>query len=290
MYKVDNAIILAAGTSSRFAPLSFERPKALIEVCGEVLIERQIRQLKEAGIDSIYVVVGYKKEQFKYLEDQFGVILVENDEYLSRNNNASIYVVKDILRNSYICSSDNYFSENPFELFVDDSYYSAVYSEGATNEWCLTMDEDDVIRSVKVGGEHSWYMLGHTFWSEEFSSKFVEILESVYDLEESKNLLWESIYMDHLDELSMRVRKYADDVIFEFDTLDELRKFDVSYVEDSRSQILKDVSKRLHCKEQEITNVISFKNDGNEVIGFSFSFRKKIYKYSYLNHMLEKHV
>ena len=43
-YKVDNAIIMAAGTASRFAPLSFEKPKALIEVRGEVLIERQIKQ------------------------------------------------------------------------------------------------------------------------------------------------------------------------------------------------------------------------------------------------------
>ena len=47
--KVDNAIIMAAGTASRFAPLSYEKPKALIEVHGEVLIERQIRQLREAG-------------------------------------------------------------------------------------------------------------------------------------------------------------------------------------------------------------------------------------------------
>ena len=44
--KVDNAIILAAGTASRFAPLSYEIPKGLIEVKGEVLIERQIKQLK----------------------------------------------------------------------------------------------------------------------------------------------------------------------------------------------------------------------------------------------------
>ena len=39
-YKVDNAIIMAAGTASRFAPLSYEKPKALIEVKGEILIER----------------------------------------------------------------------------------------------------------------------------------------------------------------------------------------------------------------------------------------------------------
>ena len=52
-YKVDNAIIMAAGTSSRFAPLSYEMPKGLISVKGEVLVERQIRQLREAGIEEI---------------------------------------------------------------------------------------------------------------------------------------------------------------------------------------------------------------------------------------------
>ena len=51
---VDNAVIMAAGTSSRCAPLSYEMPKALITVKGEVLIERQIRQLQEAGVPSAY--------------------------------------------------------------------------------------------------------------------------------------------------------------------------------------------------------------------------------------------
>ena len=90
-YKVDNAIIMAAGTSSRFAPLSYERPKALIQVKGEVLIERQIRQLQEAGIRDIYVVTGYKGELFSYLEEKFGVHIVHNPDYLTRNNNGSIY-------------------------------------------------------------------------------------------------------------------------------------------------------------------------------------------------------
>lgn len=42
-YKVDNAVIMAAGMSTRLAPLSYETPKALLNVHGEVLIERQIR-------------------------------------------------------------------------------------------------------------------------------------------------------------------------------------------------------------------------------------------------------
>lgn len=68
MFKIDNAVILAAGTSSRFVPLSYEKPKALIEVKGEILIERQIRQLREAGISDIYVVTGYKAEGMIYLQ------------------------------------------------------------------------------------------------------------------------------------------------------------------------------------------------------------------------------
>ena len=48
-----NAIILAAGMSARFAPLSFERPKGLLRVKGEVLVERQIRQLQKAGVSDI---------------------------------------------------------------------------------------------------------------------------------------------------------------------------------------------------------------------------------------------
>lgn len=60
-YAVDNAVILAAGLSSRFAPISYERPKGLLKVRGEILIEHQIEQLQAVGIRDIVIVVGYKK-------------------------------------------------------------------------------------------------------------------------------------------------------------------------------------------------------------------------------------
>lgn len=283
MYKVDNAVIMAAGTSSRFAPLSYEKPKALITVKGEVLIERQIRQLKEAGVNDIYIVVGYKSEMFAYLEAEFGVKLVNNPDYLTRNNNASIYAVKDILRNTYICSADNYFSKNPFESVVSDCFYSAVYANGPTKEWCLQYNDDGVITDVKVGGCDAWYMLGHTFWDESFSKRFVEILTNEYLLPQTADKLWESIYMEHLDELVMKIRKYPDDVIFEFDTLDELREFDASYITDTRSEILKIVAKELVCNEKDIVNVTAYKDETNEAAGFTFTVDNKSFNYSYKN-------
>ena len=120
---------MAAGTSSRFAPLSYETHKSLLTVRGEVLIERQIRQIRDAGIDSVVLVGGYMKERFAYLREKFGVTIVDNPEYTCRNNHSSIYAARHLLGNSYICSSDNYFSRNPFESCVDDAYYAALYAD-----------------------------------------------------------------------------------------------------------------------------------------------------------------
>ena len=208
-YKVDNAIIMAAGISSRFAPLSYEIPKALISVKGEVLIERQIRQLYDSGIKDVYIVTGYKSEAFQYLKDKYGVVLIHNTDYASRNNNSSIRAAKEVIRNTYICSADNYFSQNPFETEVDDSYYAAVYSEGKTKEWCMLENADGNISSVQIGGENAWYMLGHSFWAEPFSSKFLKLLHDIYDKPETGNKLWESIFMEYLNELPMKIRKYS---------------------------------------------------------------------------------
>ena len=282
MYYVENAVIMAAGTSSRFAPLSYERPKGLITVKGEVLIERQIRQLKESGINDITVVTGYKAEKFQYLKEKFGIKLANNPYYNTRNNNASIKVVEDILSNTYICSADNFFIQNPFEREVDSAYYAAVYSDGPTKEWCMETDSDGWIRKVTIGGENAWYMLGHTFWDEKFSAAFRTILDEVYDDPRTMDKLWENIYIEHLDQLQMRIRKYPADDIFEFDTLDELRSFDGSYIHNTRSHILELLSSRLGVTQGDIVHVNCMKDEkSTEAIGFTFDVGGHHYSYLY---------
>lgn len=286
-YKVDNAIIMAAGLSSRFVPLSYEKPKALISIHGEILIERQIRQLKEAGISDIYIVTGYKAEQFKYLENKFQVKLVHNPYYSERNNHYSLYLVKDFLKNSYICSADNYFIENPFEAVVEDAYYASVYAPGNTNEWCLKLNEKDEIQEVSVGGHDSWIMMGHVFFTESFSKKFIEILSACIDDEQTKSKLWESIYIEHLNELTMKARKYPSDLIFEFDSLDELRLFDPSYLTCSNSKIMRQIASVLKAEESEITQIIPLKDTFGNTSGMQFLCKGNRYAYHYENENLE---
>ena len=287
--RVDNAVIMAAGTSSRFAPLSFERHKGLTVVHGEVLIERQIRQLRDAGIGEIYLVTGYKAEQFKYLVERYGVHMMHNPDYLTRNNNASIWAARQVLKNSYLCSADNYFQENPFEADVEGgAYYAAEYADGPTAEWCMTEDEDGFINSVTVGGANAWYMMGHAFWDEAYTKSFLSILEAEYERPDTIDKLWESIYMEHLDVLKMRIRRYAPGVISEFDTLDELRVFDPSYVDDSRSELIKGVAAELGVPESQIVSCAPFKEDTNEAAGFTFVCNGTSYLLRYGDGRIEK--
>ena len=258
-YRVDNAVILAAGLSSRFAPISYEKPKGVLKVRGEVLIERQIGQLREAGIEDITVVVGYKKEYFFYLRKKYGVTLVNNDEYASRNNNGSLWRVRERLGNTYVCSSDDYFTQNPFDAYVFKAYYSAQYAEGETKEWCMETGAGGRITKVTVGGSDSWYMLGHVYFDRAFSDCFVKILEAEYDRPETTDMLWEDLYVEHIKELDMVLRPYPAGVINEFDSLDELRAFDPHFLENVDSEIFDNIVAVLGCTKAEIHDVYPLK-------------------------------
>ena len=175
-----NAIIMAAGTASRFVPLSEEIPKGLLEVRGEVLIERQIKQLIEAGITDITVVLGYKAEMFRYLSCKYGVQLVYNEDYKVYNNSSSMIRVVDRLEDTFICCSDHYFSKNVFLDKTEDSYYGSLYSKDETKEYCLQLDNDNWITGIRIGGRDSWYMAGHVFFNKDFSKMFREIYAEAY--------------------------------------------------------------------------------------------------------------
>lgn len=263
-----NAIIMAAGMSSRFAPLSYEKPKGLLKVKGEILIERQILQLKEAGITDITVVVGYKAEMFSYLVDKFGVSLVLNEDYCRYNNTSSLIRVIDKLENTFICSSDNYFPQNVFLEKSLTSFYSALYSEPVTNEYCLTIDSDDNIIDVTIGGEDTWYMVGHVFFNKEFSEEFRKVMIAEYLNESTKLGYWEDVYIRYIDQLpKMKIRRYHHHEIEEFDSLDELRLFDSEYVNYTGCNIFQSICDTLHCEEADIYNIVVLKN---EVRSFSF--------------------
>lgn len=288
-YRVTNAIIMAAGMSSRFAPLSYDMPKALLTVKGEILIEREIRQLREAGISDVTLVVGYMKEKMFYLAEKYDVEIVVNEDYYRYNNTSTLIKVVDRLDNTYICSSDNYFAENPFEKYVYRAYYSAVYADGAIDEYCLTVDNKDRITGVSIGGENAWYMLGHVYFDRAFSENFRKILKSEYAHPQTKAELWENLYIRHIDELEMYIRRYDNSAIKEFDSLDELREFDDNYLRYSDSKIFTNICRVLECTEDEITDIKPLKT-GMTNLSFHFCCKGNEYVYRHPGVGTEKYI
>lgn len=288
-YKVDNAIIMAAGMSSRFVPLSLEKPKGLLEVKGEILIERQIEQLHEARIKDIILVLGYKKEAFFYLEDKYpGLTVIINPEYHTKNNPHTLWLAQKYLGNSYICSSDDYFSENPFEEYVYSSYYAAIHVSEKTNEWYMIPDKRMNISAVKKSGEDGFIMLGHVYWNRDFSAAMIDILNTDHTVGNYNGIIWEQILADYCRKLPpMEIKVYPNESIFEFDTLEELRSFDSTYVHHTHSQIMKNICKVLGCGEEEI---LGFKiiNDGLTNTSFIFKVREEKYVYRHPGEGTEK--
>ncbi len=271
-YRVDSAVVLAAGFGSRFVPLTFETPKGLLEVFGERMIERQIVQLHEKGIYDITIMVGYLKEKFEYLIDKYQVKLIYNPEYRCKNTLATIYHARDYLkgRNTYLLSSDNWLRRNMFHMYECGSWYSSVYKEGTTSEWCLASNKKGAITKVQIGGADSWVMYGPVYLSREFSEQFIPMLEKYYEAPGTEQLYWEQVLADlinktaeiHLGEEARHLRlpeiyinKQPSDQVYEFESLEELRLFDERYQSSSNSAAMEVISDVLHIQEAEIRDI-----------------------------------
>ena len=282
-YKVENAVIMAAGMSSRFVPISLEKPKGLLTVKGEVLIERQIRQLQEAGIESIVLVLGYKKEAFFYLEDKFEhVKIIINPQYDTKNNTFTVYLAQQYIGNTYICSSDNYFSENPFEEYVYQSFYSAVKVDRRLNEWYMIPDSKMNIARIVKNDDRGCIMMGHVYWDRDFSKAMIELINADQEIGHYDTELWEQILADHLKTLPpMAIKVYPDGVIHEFDSLEELRQFDSRYISHTDSRIIRNIADVLHCGEEEICEFRVIKNGlTNRSVYFEACGKKYVYRYT----------
>lgn len=275
-YKVDNAIIMAAGNSSRFVPLCFEKPKGLIKVKNEILIERQIEQLLASNISDISIVTGCFASQFEYLKEKYPTIkIVYNDDYTRYNNISTLLRVIDELKNTYICSSDNYFKENVFTLYNYRAYYSVQYAKGETDEYCVSFDEDNLIREVKVGGKDSYYLIGHAYFNKEFSKTFKELINKVKDDQYiMKNWYWDDLYINTRVILNLYAKVYKQGVLLEFDNLEELQAFDDSYLKDpSYSKILKKLCIENNCL---LSDISEYKNNKTKLDSFTCKIKGKL--------------
>ncbi len=220
------AILMAAGMGTRLRPLTENTPKSLIEVNGMSLLERQIVNLKEVGIDEIIVLTGYLHEKFDDIVKKYNLIKVINDKYDVYNNIYTMYLVRQYISDAFVIDADNYITRNflPKTKPITSLYYSAC-KENIVGEWILRHDENGRIFGVDIGkdgDEPSYIMSGASFWTKKDGELIAKKVEEAIDKGDFKDLYWDSIAVDNLKDMDVFIEKIHSNDIFEIDSLQDL--------------------------------------------------------------------
>ncbi|MEF9934212.1 sugar phosphate nucleotidyltransferase [Clostridium sp.] len=226
-----NAIILAAGLGSRLRPLTLTTPKPLLKIKGISLIENQIKILKQNEIQDIIVVVGYKKEKFKYLEEKYGVRLVYNERFSVCNNIYSMYKVIDEFGDSFVLDGDIFINNNSLIKYEGNkSAYFACYRESYINEWKLIFDLNNKVQNIEIGNGSGYILSGVSFWCQKDSIILREKIKNRVENGLYKDLYWDDIVRENIGILDIKINKIQSGELIEFDTLDDFEQFTKVYM------------------------------------------------------------
>lgn len=269
--KPKRAIILAAGFGMRMVPINTEIPKGLLEINGEPLIERIIKQLQEVGIREIHIVVGFLKEKYEYLIDEYDVDLVVNVDYATKNNLHSLEKVREYLENAYIIPCDIWCRKNPFRHHELYSWY--MVSELADNESNVRVNRKMELATVPEDAPGN-AMIGVCYLAKEDAGVVSERVEKLCQNQHYDGSFWEEALYDK-KRMIVAARVVPAAEIIEINTYEQLRDID------SHSNHLKSDAIRVICgvfgvKPEEVAAITVLKK-GMTNRSFLFSCKGKKY-------------
>lgn len=249
-----SAIILAAGFGLRMIPINRETPKGLLEIHGEPLVERLIKQLKETGIYKIYIVTGFLKEQYEYLIDKYQIELIVNTDYASKNNMHSLQKAAGHLSSSYIIPCDIWCAENPFGKFE-------LYS------WYMVSPKSDKISSVRINRKQELIpvkqslegntMIGICYLNTKDSYTMTKELMCLCSNSAFDDKFWE-FALFHSNTITVFAKIAYDDKVLEINTYEQLRSID-SNSNQLKSDAILTITHALHVNQNRIQNITTLK-------------------------------
>ncbi len=264
--KPRRGVILAAGYGMRMVPVS-NTPKALLEVRGERLIERQIRQLHEVGVRDISVIVGYRKEQFEYLTDRFGVKLIFNADYAAKNNLHSLALAESDLENCYIVPSDLWCEGNPFRENELCSWYAVSAEKDVSSDVRVNRKGELVRKAPTEAGNR---MVGIAYLCGENAVRVRSQLAGLDQMRRYAGAFWEeALYFG--DRMTVPARVLPAEEVLEINSYEQLRELDSSS-NNLQTGAVAAICKVFGVQADEITNIVVLKK-GMTNRSFMFSVR-----------------
>lgn len=234
MHRVKRAVIMAAGQGKRMQPVTLRTPKPLVKVGGIRMIDTVIRGLRSHGITEIYVVVGYLKEQFLGLPEEYpGLRLLENPWYATCNNISSLYVAREHLEDVMILDGDQIiYNEEILSPEFEQSGYNAVWTEEHTDEWLLSVERGIVTGCSRTGGERGYQLYSISRWTAEDGRRLKAHLEREFEEKKNHQIYWDDLALFcYPESYRLGIREMHREDVVEIDNLQELMALDHSYRE-----------------------------------------------------------
>ena len=154
-----NAIILAAGEGKRLRPLTLSKPKCMVELFGQPLIEKQLSIFKKCGINDITIVTGYKSELINFPNINY----IKNNDFTTTNMLESLFCAIDKFTKSTIVSyGDIIFEEKILRKLIDSNNDFSIIIDKKWEEYWEIRSNDPLsdLESLKIDSEQNIISIG----------------------------------------------------------------------------------------------------------------------------------
>ena len=223
---------MAAGKGERMHPVTLQTPKPLVKVNGVRMIDTVIQALRQNSVTEIYVVVGWLKEQFRSLEQEYpGLKLIENPWFETCNNISSLYAAREHIGDAIILDGDQIIYDSTILApQFERSGYNVVWQPDETREWMLTVENGVITSCSRTGGKNAWQLYSISRWSREDGEMLRRHLELEFEEKQNRQIYWDDVALFcHPEDYKLGVREMQSGALIEIDDLQELAALDAAY-------------------------------------------------------------
>lgn len=230
---VRTALLLAAGTGSRLAPLTDMSPKCLVPVNEISILERLIGSLQEHNFNRLVVVIGHEADCIRdYLGTRKGgmdITYITSPLYKTTNNIYSLWLARDVINEPFLLiESDLVFDTDMLTDMLVPDRVAVAKIEPWMNGTTVTLNKYMEIDAFHCGSETAECQEYKTVNIYSLSAATWQLVKERLDGHVSKKMVngyYETVFADMVEEgcLFFTPVFFDTNSWYEIDTIADLR-------------------------------------------------------------------